>query len=192
MRSGSGIMSCLAVGGRKPHGCRRCLPFAGGNGARSLQSAGVGVMSGDGSRSEDMPSLDAFDEEVGGAAVTVMRSGQGRGARRLLPALVLAAAIIGLPIWAWLSVNGRSGGEGQSGPSVLQIASREGSREQVDRLLRQVAALEQEIRDLTQAQQEASQGIAALRSAEQESRQPVPTYWYSDPAALTVGAAGLP
>src|SRR5205085_8663782 len=63
---------------------------------------------------------------------------------------------------------------------------------QVDRLLRHVAALEQEIRDLTQAQQEASQGIAALRSAEQESRQPVPTYWYSDPAALTVGAAGLP
>lgn len=45
-----------------------------------------------------------------------------------------------------------------------------------------------EITKLKDAREQTAQTIAALRAAEQESRDPVPsTYWYSDPVAVSVG-----
>lgn len=63
--------------------------------------------------------------------------------------------------------------------------------EQVDRLRRQVEALESEIRELTQARQQAADAISALQAALQEahSHVPPPVYWYSNPAALNVTIA---
>ena len=66
--------------------------------------------------------------------------------------------------------------------------------EQVDRLRRQVEALESEIRELTQARQQAADTISALQAAVQEARKhvPPPVYWYSNPAALNVTIASQP
>jgi hypothetical protein len=139
-----------------------------------------------------MPSLDAFDHEFGREPAAVLRARQHRRGLRPLVGLLLAAAIISLPAWAWLSVDGRPVSDGESTPAALQNSSRESSREQIDRLLRQVTALEQEIRELTQAQQQAKETIAALESAEQESRTSTPSYWYSDPAALSFSTATGP
>jgi hypothetical protein len=54
--------------------------------------------------------------------------------------------------------------------------------------------LEHEIRELTQARQQADDTIAALQSAQQEARGhvPLPVYWYSNPAALHVIIANQP
>jgi uncharacterized protein HemX len=145
-----------------------------------------------GSGTGELPSLDAFDQEFEREPAAVLRARQHRRILRPLVGLLLAAAIISLPIWAWLSVDRRPISDGEATPAAVQISGRESSRAQVDRLLRQVAALEQEIRELTQAQQQSSESIAALKSAEQESRTSTATYWYSDPAALSFGTAGGP
>jgi hypothetical protein len=145
-----------------------------------------------GSSTGDMPNLDAFDQEFGRQPVAVLRAQQRRTALRPLAGLLLAVAIISVPTLAWLSADGRPMSDGQSRPMALQSAGGEGSQEQVERLLRQVAALKQEINELTQAEQEARESIAALKAAEQEARTPAPAYWYSDPAALNFGTVGPP
>jgi hypothetical protein len=149
-------------------------------------------MGGGGSSSANMPRLDAFDEEFGREPAAVLPARERTGSPRFLARLLLAAAIIGLPVWAWLSANGHSASDGRSGPPALQAAAPEESGGQVDRLLSQVAALQQVIRDLTRAQQEASDSIAALKAAEQDSRNVTPGYWYSDPAALSFGTGSPP
>jgi hypothetical protein len=146
-----------------------------------------------GSGTDEMPSLDAFDQEFGRREpVAVLRAQQRRTTLRPLAGLLLAAAIISVPTLAWLSADGRPISDGQSRPMALQSASRDGSQEQVERLLRQVAALKQEISDLTQAQAQARESIAALKVAEEEARTPAAAYWYSDPAALSFGTVGPP
>ena len=66
--------------------------------------------------------------------------------------------------------------------------TREGLDEEIDGLRRQVEALKNEITKLKDAREQTAQTIAALRAAEQESHDPVPsTYWYSEPVALSVG-----
>jgi len=149
-------------------------------------------MGGSGSGTGDMPSLDAFDQEFGREPVAVLRAQQRRMTLRPLAGVLLALVIISVPTLAWLSANGRSLSDGQLGSLGLQRASRGDSDGQVDRLLRQVAALKQEIEELTQAQQQASESIAALRAAEQEPHGPPPAYWYSDPAALSFGTTSVP
>jgi hypothetical protein len=54
--------------------------------------------------------------------------------------------------------------------------------------------LELEIRELTQARQQADDTIAALQAPQQEARGqvPLPVYWYSNPAALHVIIANQP
>jgi hypothetical protein len=139
-----------------------------------------------------MPSLDAFDEEFGREPATILPARPRIGTRRFMVRLCLAAAIIGLPVWAWVSANGRAVSGSQASAPALQVGGPEGSREQIDRLLRQVAALQQEIRDLTQAQQEAAESVATLKGAEQDSHNSAASYWYSDPAALSFGTASPP
>jgi hypothetical protein len=75
------------------------------------------------------------------------------------------------------------------GAVTPQLASREGTDDQVVRLRRQVEALQREIGELTEAQQRATDTIASLR-AEQEARDPAASgYWYSDLGALNYGIA---
>jgi hypothetical protein len=143
-----------------------------------------------GSDTDDMPSLDAFDQEFGREPVAVLRAQRRRPTLRPLAGLVLAAVIISVPTLAWLSADEHPTSDGQVRPVALHGASREGSQQQVERLLRQVTALKEEIRELTQAQQEATESIAALKAAEQEARTASATYWYSDPAALSFGMVG--
>ncbi len=141
-----------------------------------------------------LPRLDAFDEEFGPGPATILREPPHK--RRLwswtLICLVLAGAIVSALALAWPLTDGRQGGEVRSAASVApQAAGRDGADDQVTRLLREVAVLKHEIKQLTSAQQQAAETIAGLQAALQESRSQ-PAYWYSDLAALTFGFASPP
>jgi hypothetical protein len=147
----------------------------------------------DGSVVGELPRLDVFDQEFGREPVAVLRGQQRQTRRRLLVGLLLGLAIISVPALAWLSADGRVASDAQSGPISLQSATGEGSNEQVDRLLREVAALQQQLRELTDAHQRATEKITSLEAAETENRNSASlTYWYSDLSALNVGNAGQP
>jgi hypothetical protein len=141
----------------------------------------------------ELPRLDAFDHEFGRESVAVQRGQQRQTRRRLLVGLLLALAIVSVPALAWLSADGRVPSQVQSGPMSLQSATGQGSNEQVDRLLREVAALKQQVRELTEAHQRATEKITSLEAAENENRNSAAlTYWYSDLNALNVGNVGQP
>ena len=140
-----------------------------------------------------LPRLDVFDEEFGPGPATILR--QPPHKRRLwswtLICLVLAGAIISALALAWPLADGRHGDEVRSASVSPQTAGRDGADDQVQRLLREVAVLKYEIKELTAAQQQAADTIAALQAAAQEARGPS-AYWYSDLVALTFGFASPP
>jgi hypothetical protein len=134
-----------------------------------------------------LPRLEAFDQEFGPEPEATI---QPTPRRRT-----------GLHFWAWLVVMVMAGGIGavallwptSDAGSLLQgfpvttapkTASRGGDDEQVDRLMREVAALRRQVRDLTSAQQEATEALAAARAEESRG-----SYWYSNLAALNFGIA---
>jgi len=133
-----------------------------------------------------LPRLDAFDQEFGPGPATILREPPHK--KRLwsltLIFLVLAGAIAGALALAWPLTGGGQRGEARSASISPQGAGRDKSDDQVTRLLREVAVLKREIRELTAAQQQAAETIAALREARAGS-----AYWYSDLAALTFGFA---
>jgi hypothetical protein len=111
---------------------------------------------------------------------------------------------MGLRFWAWLVVMVAAGSigalallwptsdagsllQGLQTASAPRTASRGGGDEQVDRLMREVAALRRQVRDLTSAQQEAADALAAARATESRGY-----YWYSNLAALNFGIARQP
>jgi len=128
-----------------------------------------------------MPRLDAFDEEFGREPVAILR-GQQRSRLRLrfVVGLLLAAAIATVLALAWSIAD-----EWQRPQAPLATAPV--PDEQVARLVREVATLKQEIRQLTDAQEHASETIAAFE-AEQENRMRA-SFWYSEAGALTFGIA---
>jgi hypothetical protein len=136
---------------------------------------------------DEMPRLDAFDEEFGREPVAILRGQRRKTKLRLwaVVVLVLAAGIVGAFAFAWPNVDLLAQLQSISLSSTKAVG-REGADEQVDRLRREVAALKKDVRDLTEAQQQATNTIAALRAAEQEHRT---TYWYSEPAGLMFGLA---
>jgi hypothetical protein len=143
----------------------------------------------------EMPTLRGFDEEFGQDAVAT-QLGEQRRTRWTLIAVALGVGIIGALTFAWSTVDGPLRLEPASAPTSPRNTGREGSRELVDRLLRQVEALKGEIRELREAQQQQQQqpahAIAAIE-AEQESRNRVSSaHWYSDPAALSFGLESRP
>jgi hypothetical protein len=142
-------------------------------------------MRGDGSGAGDMPTLDAFDQEFGREPVAILRRQRRGTTLRPLVGMLLAGAIISVPTFAWLKAEGRLGSNGGLQPMAMHSASREGTDEQIDRLLRQVAALKQEISELTQAQQQ------AVNNEANRSATPL-SFWYSDLAALNFGTGGQP
>jgi hypothetical protein len=152
----------------------------------------------DGLHWAEMPRLDAFDEEFAQDPEAILR--ERRTIRRLwtFVAIVLGVGAIAALALAWSKADGRLRLELQSVVPSPHSASREGPDDELGRLRREVDALRSEIGDLSQAQQRAQQqaadAIAALQTAEQEtrSRVPPPAYWYSNPAALSLSVAGQP
>jgi hypothetical protein len=143
----------------------------------------------------ELPRLDAFDEEFGREPVAVLRGQQRKGGLRFsrLIVLLLGAGFIGALALAWLNAEGWLHFEVQSAPSGLQLASREGPDEQIGRLRREIETLKKEIGELTDAQEQAADTIASLKTAAQDSREPASsTYWYSDLAALHYGVPSPP
>jgi hypothetical protein len=133
-----------------------------------------------------LPRLDAFDQEFGCEPEAMAREDLPKAKPRVWTflGLVVAAAIISALAVAWSGAGGPFRLEGST------PAPADASREQIDRLTREVETLKQEIGDLTQAQHQAASTIAILKAAEQEARKPVPSYWYSDLAALVFGIDG--
>ncbi len=144
----------------------------------------------------EMPRLDAFDEELGQDPAAVQRGRRRRIMRRLwtFAAVAVGAGALAALALAWSTVDGRLRLEPQSMGASPQNAGREAADEEIDRLLRQVDTLKSEIGELTQARQQAADTIAALTAAQEEarSRVPPPAYWYSNPAALSLGVASRP
>jgi hypothetical protein len=141
----------------------------------------------------ELPRLDAFDQEFGHEPAAVLRGQRRQTRRRLLVGLVLAVGIISVPTLAWLNADGRLHSEGQSGGISLQSATNERPNEQVDHLLREVAALRQQVQELTEAHQQATDQIASLKAAEHQSRDPASlTYWYSDLTSMNLGTVNQP
>jgi len=144
----------------------------------------------------EMPRLDAFDEEFGQDSVAIQR-GQRRKTRErfwTFFSVALGVGVISVLALGWSAVDRRLRLELQSAVvAPISPPTREGLEEEIDGLRRQVEALKHEITKLKDAREQTAQIIAALRAAEQESRDPVPsTYWYSDPVALSVGIESQP
>jgi septal ring factor EnvC (AmiA/AmiB activator) len=141
----------------------------------------------------EMPKLDAFDEEFGQDPVAVASVRRGKIVRRLvmLAVVVLCAGAIAALAFAWSSADGRLRLELQSITAPPRTLAREGAEEEIDRLRRRMDELESEIRELTQARQQADDTIATLQAAEKKTRNQLPPlmYWYSNPAALNPSIA---
>jgi hypothetical protein len=151
------------------------------------------TMRGDTTDVSELPRLDAFDEEFGGEPVAMVRGQHRRGGLRLTALIVLlvGAGIIGAVALVWLNADDWFRFEVQSAPSAPQLASREGSDEQIGRLRREIEALKQKIGELTEAQQQGADTIASSQAVGQDARNPA-SYWYSDLAALHYGIASPP
>jgi cell division septum initiation protein DivIVA len=111
----------------------------------------------------------------------------------MLAVVALCAGTIAALAFAWSSADGQLRLELQSITASPRTVAREGAGEEIERLRRRMDELEHEIRELTQARQQADDTIAALQAAQQEARgQVLPVYWYSNPAALHVIIANQP
>jgi hypothetical protein len=141
----------------------------------------------------EMPKLDAFDEEFGQEPGAIARRRRHTIVRRLvmLAVLVIGVGAVAALAFAWSSADGRLRLELQSIAPSPRSAAREAAEEEIDRLRRRMDELESEVRDLTQARQQADETIVALQAAEKETRNqlPPPMYWYSNPAALNPSIA---
>jgi hypothetical protein len=144
----------------------------------------------------EMPRLHAFDAEFDEDVDAVVGGRRRKIVQRLLmlAVVVIGACAIAALVLAWSAADGPLRLELQSTALSPRTVAREAMEEKVDRLRRQVEALESEIRELTQARQQAADAISALQAAVQEARNhaPPPVYWYSNPAALNVTVASQP
>jgi hypothetical protein len=154
------------------------------------------------SHAAELPRLDAFDEEFGQDPVAILRAQRRKTRARIwtLIAVAIGAGIVGALALAWSTFGGRLRLELQPGPMTLQSATREAPSEEVERLLRPVDALnneigglKDEIRGLTQGQQQAAETIAALEARAQDAaNQASSGHWYSNSVALTFGIVRQP
>ena len=128
------------------------------------------------SSAEEMPRLDAFDQEFGREPVAILRGHRRRIRLRtwVLIFVALGAGVISALAVSWPNGDGLLRFELQSAAPLSQrSASRDDSDEQVDRLRLEVDALKKVINDLTEAHRQAGETIAALQATEQEPRAPV-------------------
>ena len=133
----------------------------------------------------EMPRLDVLDEEFGENGAALARSRRRRtGARLLMLAgVALGLGAIGALAFAWSNADGRLRFELQSAAGSPKNAQR--AAEEIERLRRQIEALQDDVKELTEAQRQAAYTIATVKAAEQELRRHAPApYWYSNPEAL--------
>jgi TolA-binding protein len=141
-----------------------------------------------------MPRLDVLDEEFGEDAAALARARRRRAGARLsmLAGVALGLGAIGALAFAWSNADGRLRFELQSAASPPKNAQR-AAEEEIDRLRRQIEALQEDVKELTEAQRQAAYTIATVKAAEQELRRHAPgPYWYSNPEALNPVIAGRP
>jgi hypothetical protein len=108
---------------------------------------------------------------------------------------VVGAGVIGALALAWSTADGRLRPELQSAATSPRNADRAGPDEEIDRLLRQIDALKNDVNELTETQHQAAHTIAAMKAAEEDLRRHVPPpYWYSNPTTLdlTIGKQPRP
>lgn len=143
----------------------------------------------------DMPRLDVLDEEFGEDAAALARARRRRTGARLsmLAGVVLGLGAIGALAFAWSNADGRLRFDLQSAASPPKNAQRAAAEEEMDRLRRQIEALQDDVKELTEAQRQAAYTIATVKAAEQELHRHAPgPYWYSNPEALNPVIAGRP
>ena len=143
----------------------------------------------------DMPRLHALDEEFGEDPVAVRHAHRSRTSARLvmLGGLVLGLGAIGALAFAWSKADGRLRFDLQSAVTLSKTAQHPPAGEELDRLRREIDALKDEVKDLTEAQRQAAHTIAAVKAAEQELRRQAPApYWYSNLEALDPAIPGQP
>jgi FtsZ-binding cell division protein ZapB len=135
-----------------------------------------------------MPSLDAFDEEFEREGTDIVGDPLRTTGFRLptLIGLALAAGVISALALGWSSMFGVSRTELPSETSAPNAGEKPEAT--ISRLRRELEALKEENRELTQARQQAADANAALQLGEQESRGALAS-WYSNMAALTYGIA---
>jgi len=139
----------------------------------------------------EMPRLDAFDEEFGQDPVAIQR-GQRRKTRVrfwTFFSVALGVGIISVLALGWSAADRRLRLELQSAVlAPISPRTREDLAEEIDGLHRQVEALKKRDHEAQGHAGANGSNHRTLRSAEQESHDPVPsTYWFSDPVALSVG-----
>src|SRR5262249_28081442 len=141
----------------------------------------------------EMPRLDAFDEEFEQDPANILRA-ERRGLRLFfLVGLALGAGGLGALAFALAAPGGRL-------PVGLPLAAppqahagRGAQDEEIDRLRRQLDALKNDVKELTEAQHQAAHTIAAMKAAEEDLRRHAPPpYWYSNPAALNFAIVSPP
>jgi hypothetical protein len=137
----------------------------------------------------EMPRLHGFNEEFS-------PNGVAQVGDRETPALIavgLSVCIIGGLALASSTVNGGLRLTLGSAPTASRNTERDGSHELVDSLLLQVKALKGEIQQLREAQQHPTAQAITDIEANQKFRNSVSSvYWYSDPAALSIGIESQP
>jgi len=135
----------------------------------------------------EMPRLDVLDEEFGGDAAALARARHRRTGARLLmlTAVTLGLGAIGALAFAWSNADGRLRFDLQSAATSPKKAQRAATEEEMERLRQQIAALQDDVKELTEAQRQAAYTIATVKAAEQELRRQAPApFWYSNPEAL--------
>jgi FtsZ-binding cell division protein ZapB len=127
------------------------------------------------------PSLDAFDEEFGRERPDIDPPVKSGFRISTLIGLALAAAIITALALGWPNPWGTSRSESETASAGSPGEKPEAA---IRRLASEIEALKQANKELAQAQQQATQTIAALQSGEQEKAGALAA-WYSDLGALT-------
>jgi hypothetical protein len=139
-----------------------------------------------------LPRLDAFDQEFGGEAGTVLPEVRRQLRWSTLAGWVLGAVILSVAALAWLSADTLRSAAPPAPTMSLQSASREAPDEEVARLAQEIATLRSELGRLALAHQQALERIALLQADQQSRASPPLASWYSDLPALIFESAGQP
>jgi hypothetical protein len=119
----------------------------------------------------------------------------GRAGARLLNLAIVALGlcVIGALSFAWSNAGGRLRFELQSAATAPKSAQRAAAPQEIERLRGELEALKNDVKELTEAQDQAAHTIAAMKAGEEDLRRDVPPpYWYSNPATLDLAIANQP